>query len=98
VKYDDIDREVKKRFKRNRDGGGKVVLSAYLISLECWKAGKLVFQVVQLCSPHFLVPDNRDFLDPGWVPAMKYAGAVTKFAAIIPSLKFQAFSMRGKWP
>lgn len=75
---------------------GKVVLSAYLISLECWKAGKLVFQVVQLCSPHFLVPDNRDFLDPGWVPAMKYVGAVTKFAAIILSLKFQAFSMRGK--
>jgi hypothetical protein len=76
----------------------EAVLSAYLISLEGWKAGKLIFQVVQLCSPHFPVPDYRDLLDPGWVPAMKYVGAVTKFAASILSLKFQAFSVHDQSP
>jgi hypothetical protein len=70
------------------------VLSADLMSLEGWKAGKLVFQVVQLCSPHFPVTDYRDLLDPGWVPAMEYVGAVTKFAASILSLKLQAFACK----
>ena len=57
---------------------GEAVLSSHLILLEGWKAGKLVFQVVQLCSPHFLVPDYFDLLDPGWIPVMKYVGEVTK--------------------
>jgi len=60
---------------------GEAVLSSYLILLEGWKAGKLVFQVVQLCSPHFLVPDYFDLLDPGWIPVMKYVREVTKNVA-----------------
>jgi hypothetical protein len=42
---------------------------AYLLLLEGWEAGKLVFQVVKLRSPHFLVSDHFNLLDPGGVTA-----------------------------
>lgn len=57
---------------------GEAILSSYLILLEGWKAGKLVFQVIQLCPPHFLVPNYCDLFDPGWIPATKYVGELKK--------------------